>query len=147
MKKLIAANLISGLSLVTLIVFGVQYLIFKNTPVYENYSIEIINNPITGNDDIQFAMSGQKMLDCQAHNVYGIAYGEGKEIKLDQYTKAYIRNVTKGENVLNAWSYRKPEELTTGVYHVTMFGDWDCRFWIFNETSTRSYDNILLVVN
>ena len=147
MKKIIAANLISGLSLITLIVFGVQYLIFKNTPVYETYTIEIINNPITGNDDIEFAMAGRKLLDCFATNVYGVAYGEDKEVRLDQYTKAYTRGIKPGETVTNAWSYRKPEDLTTGIYHVTMFGDWDCRFWIFNETSTRSYDNILLVVN
>jgi len=146
MKKLIAANLISGLSLVTLIVFGVQYLIFKNTPVYEDYKIEIINNPITGNDDIQFAMVGRKLLECQATNVYGVAYGKDKEIRLDQYTKAYTRGIKPGETVTNAWSYRKPKELTTGIYHVTMYGDWNCRFWIFRETTTRSYDNILLVV-
>jgi len=146
MKKLIAANLISGLSLVTLIVFGVQYLIFKNTPVYEDYKIEIINNPITGNDDIQFAMVGRKLLECQATNVYGVAYSEDKEIRLDQYTKAYTRGIKPGETVTNAWSYRKPKELTTGIYHVTMYGDWNCRFWIFRETTTRSYDNILLVV-
>lgn len=146
MKKIIAANLISGLSLVTLIVFGVQYLIFKNTPVYEDYKIEIINNPITGNEDIEFAMVGRKLLDCQATNVYGIAYSDSKEVLLNEYTKAYTRGVKPGETVTNAWSYRKPKELTTGVYHVTMYGDWNCRFWIFNETTTRSYDNILLVV-
>ena len=146
MKKIIAANLISGLSLITLIVFGVQFLIFKNTPVYEDYKIEVINNPITGEDDIQFAMVGRKLLDCQATNVYGMAYGENREVRLDRYTKAYIRNIAKGEVAMNSWSYAKPEDLTTGIYHVTMFGDWNCRFWIFNETTTRSYDNILLVV-
>lgn len=147
MKKIVAANLISGLSLICLITFGVQYVIFKNTPIYEDYKIEIVNNPITGNEDIEFMMVGHKLLDCQASNVYGVAYGNGKEILLDQYTKAYTRGVKPGETVTNAWSYAKPPELTQGIYHVTMFGDWTCRLWIFNETTTRTYDNILLVVN
>lgn len=147
MGRLIGANVISGLSLVALIVFGIQYLIFKNTPIYSNYKIEIVNNPITGNEDIQFAMVGTKNLECYASNVYGIAYDHaGNETRLDHFTSSYFRNTTPGKSVANTWSYSKPADLTKGIYHVTMYGDWTCRFWIFNETTTRTYDNILLVV-
>ena len=132
--------------MICLIVFGIQYLIFKNTPVYEDYSIEIVNNPITKEKDIQFVMAGTKVLNCQVSNVYGVAYGNDKEIVLNQYTKAYIRNIQKGETVTNRWHYAVPEDLTPGVYRVTMYGDWTCRFFIFSETSVRSYDNILLVI-
>jgi len=146
MKKIIAANLISGLSLIFLVVFGVNYLIFKNTPVYTDYTIEIINNPITGDSDIQFAMSGKKNLDCTANNVHGIAVRGGDSITLDNYTQGYKRNIAVGEFVTNQWAYARPKGLHPGVWHVTMQADWTCRLWIFQETSQRSYDNILLVV-
>lgn len=147
MKKILAANLISGISLVTLIVFGVNYLIFKNSPIYTNYTIEIINNPVTGNEDIEFAMVGTKILDCTANNVYGTAHNEhGHEFILNEYTRAYIRAISPGETVTNRWAYRKPADMHPGVYRVTMKGDWTCRFWIFDETKLRQYDNILLIV-
>lgn len=146
MKKIVAANLISGISLICLIVFGVNYLIFKNTPVYSDYTIEIVNNPVTGEEDIQFAMVGTKKLECVANNVYGIAYGKETQVRLDQYTKAYIRDIKPGETVTNTWSYKKPLELQPGIYRVTMFGDWTCRMWVFKETTTRTYENILLIV-
>lgn len=147
MRQTIAINLISGLSLTCLIVFGIQYLIFKNTPVYSNYTIEIVNNPITGEEDIQFAMVGTKNLNCQAKNVYGIAHNdvEDRDVILNQYTKAYVRDIQPGETVTNTWSYARPKDLTAGIYRVTMVGEWTCRFWIFNEETTRTYDNILLI--
>ena len=138
---------VGGLFTIFVFLFLLSYFLSRGLKkLNEDYKIEIINNPITGNDDIQFAMVGRKLLECQATNVYGVAYSEDKEIRLDQYTKAYTRGIKPGETVTNAWSYRKPKELTTGIYHVTMYGDWNCRFWIFRETTTRSYDNILLVV-
>lgn len=134
------------MSLIALIVMGVQYLIFQNTTIYSDYKIEIVNNPITGSKDIEFVMVGTKNLDCKAENVYGVAYGNNKEVRLDRYTSAYIRDIKPGEKVTNSWSYAVPEDLTEGVYRVTMYGDWTCRFGIFKETTTRTYDNILLIV-
>lgn len=148
MKNVIAANLISGLSLVCLIVFGITYLQFKNTPIYQNYRIEIVNNPITGDDDIEFVMVGHKVLNCQADNVYGIATDRnGNEVILNQFTKMYIRNVTPGEDVTNNWAFAKPPELTPGIWRVDMVGHWHCRHFIFSNVETiRNHENILLIV-
>lgn len=149
MKKIIAANIISGLSLMCLIIFGVTYIQFKNTPIYENYSIEIINNPVTEGEDIRFAMVGVKTLSCTALNVYGIAYNDfrDKQVKLDKFTQMYIHNTSIGKNVTNRWAFKMPNDLTHGTWRVDMVADWDCRFWFFRETTTKTFSNILLVVN
>jgi len=149
MKKIIAANVISGLSLVCLIVFGFKYLEFKNTPIYQDYKIEITNNPVTEGEDIMFAMTGEKMLDCQADKVYGIATSQDGtvEVKLDKFTSMYTHNVKKGQKVTNSWSLHKPAEVTPGYWRVDMVGHWTCRMWIFTSMETiRWHDNILLVV-
>lgn len=149
MKKMIAANLISGLSLICLIVFGISYIQFKNTPIYDNYKIEIVNNPITGDENIEFVMVGRKVLDCQARNVYGIATSQDgtKEVRLDRFAKMYIRNVTPGEQVTNTWAFEKPAELTHGYWRVDMVGDWSCRHFVFTSLETvRNHENILLII-
>ena len=149
MKKVIAANIISGISLICLIVFGVSFLQFKNTPIYDNYKIEIVNNPITGDEDIEFAMVGRKVLNCQANNVYGIATNQdgSKQIILDRFTKTYIRNVSPGETVTNNWAFARPDELSPGIWRVDMVADWTCRFFIFQNVKTvRNHENILLIV-
>jgi hypothetical protein len=147
MKKIVAANIISGISLIFLVVFGINYLIFKNSAIYTNYSIEIVNNPVTDNQDIQFVMTGTKKLECLANNVYGVAISQaGEKVILNEFTKLYIRNIEIGESVTNSWHLRKPPELHPGYWRVTMMGDWTCTFWVFKETKERQYDNILLVV-
>jgi|AntAceMinimDraft_11_1070367.scaffolds.fasta_scaffold27455_3 hypothetical protein len=147
MKKTIVTNIISGLSLIFLIVFGANYLIFKNTQPYENLIMQIVNNPVTKTDDIHFAMTGTKMLPCIVERAYAIAYdSSGRKVYLTDFTEQYIRNVSVGERVNNSWKMRKPEGLRPGVWRVDVIGDWTCRFWVFEETQTRTYDNILLIV-
>lgn len=146
MKKTIVANLISGLSLVCLIVFGINYLIFKNTQPYENLIMQVVNNPVTKQEDIHFAMAGTKVISCIVSKVYGIAYNNsGNKVYLTEFTEQYIRNVSVGESVTNSWKMRRPKELHDGVWRVDIIGDWTCRFWVFEETKTRTYDNILLI--
>ena len=146
MTKLIVTNIISGLSLVFLVVFGVNYLIFKNTQPYENLVMEIVNNPVTKEEDIHFAMAGTKVLPCIVSKVYAIAYNNGGEkVYLTEFTEQYIRNVSVGESVTNSWKMRRPNELHEGIWRVDIVGDWNCRFWVFEETKTRTYDNILLI--
>lgn len=149
MKKIIAANIISGLSLMCLIVFGVTYIQFKNTPIYENYSIEIINNPVSQGEDIKFVMVGTKVLSCTAKNVYGLAYNDeqGTVVKLDRFTQMYIHNTPIGEDITNRWAFAMPAELAPGNWRVDMVADWECRFWMFKEKTTRTFGNILLIVN
>ena len=147
MTKILAANIISGLSLICLIVFGVSYLNFKNSPIYRDYKIEIINNPITKNKNIEFSMTGTKILDCQASNVYGIAIRrDGYTVKLDQFIEMYTHNITPGVNVFNTWTLKNVDELLPGIYRVTMVSNWSCTYWIFKEDTTRSHDSILLIV-
>lgn len=149
MKKVIAANVISGVSLICLIVFGISYINFKNMPIYQNYRIEIINNPITGNEDIEFVMVGHKVLDCQAEKVYGVATNRdgSKEVILDKFTRIYMRNVKPGAKVTNNWAFARPKELTPGIWRVDMVGEWTCRTGVFTSIETiRNHDNILLIV-
>lgn len=149
MKKIVITNVISGLSLVCLIVFGVNYLIFKNTQPYQNLVMEIVNNPVTNTDDIHFAMAGTKVLECIVDKAYGVATNnenENEKVILKEFTEQYMRNVPVGEGVTNSWKMRKPAELHTGIWRVDIIGDWQCMFWVFKENKTRSYDNILLIV-
>jgi len=148
MKKIIATNVISGISLVALIVFGVQWLIFKNTPIYESYRVEIINNPVTGDEDIEFAMVGKKLLNCQASKVYAVATSiDGTEVILDQFTKIHIRNLPPGESVTNNWSIAKPKDMAPGIWRVDMVGHWECRYFVFKTSEViRNHENILLVI-
>ena len=61
-----ATNIISGFSMVTLICLGVAYLSFKNAFVFQDITIEIVNNPITQEKDIDFYMIGQKSSNVTA---------------------------------------------------------------------------------
>jgi hypothetical protein len=148
MTKIIIANLISMISLVCLVVFGVTFLQFKNTPIYQDYKIEITNNPITGDEHIEFAMIGKKNLDCQADHVYGVAYNDkDQEVILDQFATMYTRNVSPGKFVTNSWSFVRPSDLTSGIWRVDMVGEWTCRYFVFTNYETiRNHDNILLIV-
>lgn len=146
MTKTLIANIISGISLACLIVFGINYLIFKNTQPYENLVMEIVNNPITDNEDIHFAMIGEKVLSCEVNKVYAVAHNAGKQVYLTNFTEQYFRNTPVGENANNSWKMRRPENLHPGIWRVDVIGDWTCTWWVFSETRTRSYDNILLVV-
>lgn len=149
MKKIIAANLISGISLICLIVFGISYLQFKNTPIYESYRVEIVNNPITGDTDIEFVMVGKKTLNCQANKIYAVATNEhGEEVILDRFSRTHIRNVTPGEAVTNNWAISRPADLHAGIWRVDMVGHWECRFFVFkSQEIIRNQENILLIVN
>jgi len=145
-KKVIGANLISGMSLIFLIVLGINYLIFKNTNPYENLTIEIINNPIFATNNIDFKLTGKKILTCSVNNVFGTATNGTDTVYLHDFVVPYTRNSSVGNNVVNRWTMAMPEELYFGKWKVTMTGDWSCKYWIFEETTTRAYDNILLIV-
>lgn len=145
-RNIMIANVISGISLITLITFGASYLFFKNSPIYTDYKIEITNNPITKTKNIEFFMTGTKVLDCTANNVYAIAVNSsnGFTTKLDEFVSMYTHNTTPGVEVKNAWTLKNPG-LTPGSYRVTMISDWSCRHWIFKDETTRYHDGILLI--
>jgi hypothetical protein len=143
-----ATNIISGFSMVTLICLGVAYLSFKNAFVFQDIKIEIVNNPITGHKDIDFMMIGSKKFECSSTAVYGIAYDEtnSKQVKLDRFTKTYIRNTSPGQEIPNNWSLAAPLELTPGDWRVSMTGEFECHYLIFTQYKSQTFDNILLVI-
>lgn len=147
MKRILLSNIISGLSLFTLIVFGTQYLIFKNTEPYQNLLIFVENNPVKYGEELDFVLMGEKVLECSVNGVYAVATNRnGEEVVLDEINQPYFRNTPVGENSTNSWSMPPTESLTPGTWQVTIFGDWNCKHWIFSHTDLRYYDNILLIV-
>jgi hypothetical protein len=142
-----ATNVISGLSMITLIVLGVSYLSFKNAFVFQDIKIEIVNNPITGHKDIDFMMIGSKKFECNSTAVYGVAYDDSnRRIVLDRFTKSYVRNTRPGEPIPNNWSLAAPDELTPGDWRVSMTGEFECNYLIFTQYKSQTFDNILLVI-
>ena len=140
------ANIISGISMITLITLGVAYMRFDNAFVFQDIKIEITNNPVTGTE-IEFAMIGSKKYECNSTRVYGTAYDEDNyKITLDRFTRQYVRNTRPGETVPNTWSLQKPEEMYPGSWRVSITGDFVCNHLIFQTEKTQTYDNILLTV-
>ena len=145
-----ATNIISGISMVTLICLGVAYISFKNAFVFQDIKIEIVNNPITNEKDIEFFMVGYKKHECNSTAVYGIAYAEdGSNLhRLDAFTKQYLRNTRPGEEVPNSWQMEVPEGMRGGGrYRVSMTGEFVCNYLIFQTEKSQTYDNILLIVD
>lgn len=140
------ANIISGISMITLITLGISYMSFDNAFVFQDIKIEIINNPVTG-EEIEFAMIGSKKYECASTRVYGTAYDrDHKMITLDRFTKQYVRNTRPGEAVPNTWSLQKPKDLHPGEWRVSMTGEFTCNHLIFQTAKIQTYDNILLIV-
>ena len=140
------ANIISGISMITLITLGISYMSFDNAFVFQDIKIEIINNPVTG-EEIEFAMIGSKKYECASTRVYGTAYDrDHKMITLDRFTKQYVRNTRPGEAVPNTWSLQKPKDMHPGEWRVSMTGEFTCNHLIFQTAKIQTYDNILLIV-
>lgn len=142
-----ATNIISGISMVTLITLGILYISFSNAFVFQDIKIEITNNPVSQKQDIEFMMIGSKKHECNSTAVYGIAYSDhGELFKLDRFSKQYIRNVHPGETMPNQWAMILPDDMKLGEYRVSMTGEFICNYLIFQETKSQTFDNILLVV-
>ena len=142
------ANVISGLSMVTIITLGIMYMSFDNAFVFQDIKIEVVNNPIEQHDDIEFMMIGSKKFECNSTKVYGIAYSDdGNMHRLDKFTKQYTRNTRPGEPIPNQWSMAVPDDMIIGgEYRVSMTGVFTCNHLIFQTEKTQTYDNILLIV-
>ncbi len=143
------ANIISGLSMVTIITLGIMYMSFDNAFVFQDVKIEVVNNPVDKHDDIEFMMIGSKKFECASTEVYGTAYhADGHTHRLDKFTKQYVRNTSPGIARPNQWSMAVPDDMAKGgEYRVSMTGVFTCNHMIFQTEKTQTYDNILLVVN
>jgi hypothetical protein len=142
-------NVISGLSMVTIITLGIMYMSFDNAFVFTDTEISITNNPITAEQDIEFYMVGSKKYECNSTAAYGVAHAvDGSHSHdLNTFTKRYVQNTAPGERVENGWHMAVPEHMSKGgEYRVSMTGEFDCVYMIFKTHKMQVFDNIYLKV-
>ena len=145
-----ATNVISGFSMIAIIVLGAAYMSFNNAFVFQDIKIEITNNPVDTTRDIEFMMIGYKKHECNSTRVYGVAYAEdgSHSHDLDLFTQQYTRNVSAGKEMPNQWHMKVPSDMVRGgVYRVSMTGDFVCNYLIFQTEKSQTFDNILLEVD
>ena len=143
------ANIISGLSMVTIITLGIMYMSFDNAFVFTDTQISVTNNPVTKDKDIQFYMVGSKKYECNSTAAYGIAHAvDGSHShNLDTFTKRYVQNTAPGDRVENGWHMAVPEHMAKGgEYRVSMTGEFECVHLIFKTHKIQEFANIYLKV-
>ena len=144
-----ATNIISAISMVTLITLGIMYMSFDNAFVFTDTEIGITNNPVTAEKDIEFYMVGSKKYQCNSIAVHGVAHAiDGSHShKLNTFTKRYIQATTPGEAVENGWHMKIPNDMVEGgEYRVSMTGEFECIHLIFKTHKIQEFDNIYLKV-
>jgi hypothetical protein len=149
LKKAIL-NLISGLSMVTIISLGIMYMSFDNAFVFTDTEISVTNNPVTADQDIEFYMVGSKRYECNSTAAYGVAYAtDGSHShQLNTFTKRYVQNTAPGERVENGWHMKVPDDMVHGgEYRVSMTGEFTCVHLIFKTHKKQEFDNIYLKVD
>ena len=141
-------NILSGLSLITIISLGIAYMSFNNAFVFQDIKIEITNNPVGQNRDIDFMMIGSKKHECKSIEVYGMAYSKTGHIhKLDTFTQSYAQNVAPDNAMPNHFSMKLPKDMEEGgEFRVSMTGNFVCNYLIFQQEKSQTYDNIYLLV-
>ena len=143
-------NIISGLSMVTIITLGIMYMSFDNEFVFVDTEISITNNPVGVGDDIQFYMVGSKRYECNSTAVHGVAHAiDGSHShNLNTFTKRYIQATAPGDRVENGWHMRVPDDMQIGgEYRVSMTGEFECVHMIFKTHKKQVFDNIYLKVD
>ena len=143
------ANIISGLSMVTIITLGIMYMSFDNAFVFQDTQINVVNNPIEKGQDIEFYMVGSKKYECNSTAAYGVAHAvDGSHSHdLNKFTKRYIQNTAPGDRVENGWHMAVPEHMFKGgEYRVSMTGEFECVHLIFKTQKSQTFDNIYLVI-
>jgi len=142
-------NIISGLSMVSIISLGIMYMSFDNAFVFQDTEIKVVNNPIEKGQDIQFYMVGSKKYECNSTAAYGVAHAvDGSHSHdLNKFTKRYIQNTAPGDRVENGWHMAVPEDMIHGgEYRVSMTGEFECVHLIFKTHKKQVFDNIYLKV-
>jgi hypothetical protein len=145
-----ATNVISGLSMVTIITLGIMYMSFDNAFVFTDTHISVVNNPIENDQDIEFFMVGSKKYQCNSTAAYGVAHAiDGSHSHdLNTFTKRYVQNTAPGDRVENGWHMAVPEHMAKGgEYRVSMTGEFTCVHLIFKTQKVQVFDNIYLKVD
>ena len=143
-------NIISGLSMVTIISLGIMYMSFDNAFVFTDTKISVVNNPIEQDQDIEFYMVGSKKYQCNSTAAYGVAHAtDGSHShNLNTFTKRYIQATAPGEAVENGWHMKVPDDMKHGgEYRVSMTGEFTCVHMIFKTHKKKVFDNIYLKVD
>jgi hypothetical protein len=146
-----ATNVISGMSMATLIILGVLYIGFNNAFVFNNAGIAVTNNPVTGNQ-INFILEGSRKHECTLTRVHSDAFDDttGESYQFDFARKIYIRsNDYLGSDtgiVDHQWAMPVPEGMGPGVYRVSLYSEFDCVYLLFKRTKIQMFDNISLVI-
>ena len=142
-------NIISGISLATIICLGIAYMSFNNAFVFTDTHISVTNNPVTAEKDIEFYMVGSKKYECNSTAAYGIAHAvDGSHShNLDTFTKRYVQNTAPGDRVENGWHMAVPSDMIHGgEYRVSMTGEFECVHLIFKTHKSQEFANIYLKV-
>ena len=146
-----ATNVISGLSMATLIVLGVLYIGFNNAFVFNNSGIAVTNNPVTG-DQINFILEGSRRHECTLTRVHSDAYNDdtGESYEFDFARKIYLRSddyLGSDTGIVDhQWAMPKPDGMGPGVYRVTLYSEFDCVYLLFKKHKIQMFDNIVLVI-
>jgi hypothetical protein len=146
-----ATNVISGMSMATLIILGVLYIGFNNAFVFNNAGIAVTNNPVTG-DQINFILEGSRKHECTLTRVHSDAFDDttGESYQFDFARKIYIRsNDYLGSDtgvVDHQWAMPVPDGMGPGVYRVSLYGEFDCVYLLFKKTKIQMFDNISLII-
>ena len=146
-----ATNILSGVSMVTLIVLGVLFVGFNNAFVFNNAGIAVTNNPVTG-DQINFILEGSRRHECTLTRVHSDAYDDdtGESFEFDFARKIYIRSddyLGSDTGIVDhQWAMPVPDGMGPGVYRVTLYSEFDCVYLLFKKTKIQMFDNIALII-
>ena len=146
-----ATNVISGLSMATLIVLGVSFVSFNNAFVFNNAGIAVTNNPVN-NGQIDFILEGSRKHECILTKVHSDAYDDatGERFPLDFARKVYIRSddyLGSDTGVVDhQWGIPKPDDMQPGVYRVSLYSEFDCVYLLFKKTKVQIFNNISLII-
>ena len=146
-----ATNVISGLSMATLIVLGVSFVSFNNAFVFNNAGIAVTNNPVTSGQ-INFILEGSREHECVLTKVHSDAYDDatGERFALDFARKVYIRSddyLGSDTGVVDhQWGIPKPDDMQPGVYRVSLYSEFDCVYLLFKKTKVQIFNNISLII-
>jgi hypothetical protein len=146
-----ATNIISGLSMATLIVLGVSFVSFNNAFVFNNAGIAVTNNPVTGSQ-INFILEGNRRHECTLTRVHSDAYDDatGESYQFDFARKIYLRSddyLGSDTGIVDhQWAMPVPDGMGPGVYRVTLYSEFDCVYLLFEATKVQMFDNIALII-
>ena len=146
-----ATNILSGVSMATLIVLGVSFVGFNNAFVFNNAGIAVTNNPVNSGQ-INFILEGSRAHECVLTRVHSDAYDDatGERFELDFARKIYIRSddyLGSDTGIVDhQWAMPVPDGMGPGVYRVSLYSEFDCVYLLFKKNKIQMFDNISLII-